>query len=125
MKAAAGWQPDCFDGDDEEYEDEEGEMLAGEEAEDDVVYWPHVPCAVAASRTPSVSEVCQNSLPHVMSVESSDLLMEREVVKDEGGKDSPRWPSVVRSEYAARMEELWRKCGERLGREVRGGRWWV
>lgn len=113
IKAAAGWQPDSYH-DDEEYDDGEEEGVeSGDEDEDEVVYWPHV------SGGPSALEVCQTVPPCVMPVELA------EVTTDEEGKDAPRWPSVVSSEYAARMEEMWRKCAERLGREVRGGRWWA
>lgn len=117
IKAAAGWQPDSYH-DDEEYDEGEEEVVGYEEEgeyedEDEVVYWPHVPGG------PSGLEVRQTVPPCVMPVESA------EVTTDEEGKDAPRWPSVVSSEYAARMEEMWRKCAERLGREVRGGKWWA
>lgn len=126
VKAAAGWQPDCYDGDEAEFEDEDGEEVEGEEEEEeDVVYWPHVPGEVAVSRMSSIPEVRQTVLPCFMSVESAEVSTEDVRVNDEGGKDPPRWPSAVKSEYGARMEEMWRKCGEKLGREVRGGRWWM
>lgn len=55
----------------------------------------------------------------------SALERQRVLTETNDGGGKPRWPSVVRGEYQGRMGEMWRKCGERLGRKVNGGPWWV
>lgn len=133
MKAAAGWQPDKFYGEDDDDSDDVDFCFADEEAADEEpMHWPRTPGSRSlATHLSSMPDFGQTTIRRQASVDSPDasgeevdMHGEREQQQDDGC-DKPRWPSVVRSEYAARMDEMWRKCGERLGREVNGGRWWA
>lgn len=111
MKAAAGWQRErYYDG-----EDDDGSS-ACEELDmevDDEPYWPRVPGPVASQASSVVGGADKAPFdPHGL-------------VQEDEQHEKARWPSVVRGEYDERMEEMWRMCGERLGREIKGGRWWV
>lgn len=132
MKAAAGWQPDRFYGEDDDdgSEDVDVGSVAEEAADEDPLDWPRVRGARSIrSHMSSVQQGIQMGISRLSCVDSADGAPdeeeEEEMHAEVEQRDKPRWPSVVRSEYAARMEEMWGKCGERLGRELKGGRWWA
>lgn len=142
MKAAAGWQPDIYDDDDD---DAVSSLCAGyvegqEHYEPKyIVNAPHWP-PVAASITSGTSsewhdaEGSKRDLSRIileafesesMSESEREIETQRVLKESSDGNEKPRWPSVVRGEYHTRMDEMWRKCGERLGRKLNGGPWWV
>lgn len=89
--------------------------------EDEEPYWPRVPGSSASHVSSGWRDQKPVFVPAVRPAEAEGSASEEE----RGGTEKVRWPSVVRSEYHERMEEMWRLCGERLGREIEGGRWWV
>lgn len=118
MKAAAGWQRErYYDGEDDE------ESSVGEDFEmevDDEPYWPPVPGSVASHAPSSAGRVEKPLFVPVGHDAQTEVS-----ASEEEQHEKARWPSVVRGEHDERMEEMWRLCGERLGRDIKGGRWWV
>lgn len=138
MKAAAGWQPDIYDEDDDAVSSLCEDYVPGQEHyEPEYVvnepHWPSVPMSNTA--TPSIewhdlAVSNENWTREEQGLDSGsnwerEAEIQRVLKESSDGDEMPRWPSVVSREYNARMEEMWRKCGERLGRKVRGGHWWV
>lgn len=138
MKAAAGWQPDIYDEDDDAVSSLCPDYVPGEEHYEpeylvNEPYWPPVPMSITPTPSSEWHDLAVSKVNWSREEQGLDwgskwdreAEMQRVLKESSDDDERPRWPSVVSREYHARMEEMWQKCGERLGRKVRGGHWWV
>lgn len=138
MKAAAGWQPDIYDDDDDAVSSLcEGYVEGQEQHVPEYIvndpHWPLVPPSITSGTSSEWHgpEALQKNLSgsgvesENVSYSDREIVTQRVLKESSDGNEKPRWPSVVKGEYHTRMDEMWRKCGERLGRELNGGPWWV